>query len=175
MNLKGFTLIEVLIAVSLIGIIGAVGGTIFAAVIRSYNKTQITNELQQNGEMVLSKMEQAIRNASEVTPISSSEGSWEISVKKQAGSSVTFGWKGPAGGANGYIYQDLDNPLTNTNPTTGVSVVGSSVAINQPDLGKPKMVTISLTLQQGANAPTGKDYVGNVTLQTSVVVRGGYN
>ena len=49
---KGFTLVELLIVVSIIIIVVGVTGDIILSLVRSYSKTQITNEIEQNAKNV---------------------------------------------------------------------------------------------------------------------------
>ena len=64
---RGFTLIEMLIVVALLGVFAAVATDTFTNVMRAQNKTRIVNELEQSGNYALSVMEQQIRDAEKIT------------------------------------------------------------------------------------------------------------
>lgn len=59
----GFTLLELLIAISLLAITAGLTGDILLTLVRTYNKTRITNEIEQNGNLALSKIEKELRTA----------------------------------------------------------------------------------------------------------------
>lgn len=68
-NLKqlfGFTLVELLIVVALVGIIGTITTQVFILGIHSQSKTEMMKEVKQNGDFTLSVMEGMIRNALDV-------------------------------------------------------------------------------------------------------------
>lgn len=60
---KGFSLVEVLIAVAIFGVIAAVSLDLFLASVKSANKTRIVNQVTQNGQQISTVMEALIRNA----------------------------------------------------------------------------------------------------------------
>jgi prepilin-type N-terminal cleavage/methylation domain-containing protein len=77
-NQKGFSLLEILVVVSIIGLIAGVTSDIFIQIIKSSNKANIVTEIKQNGDAVMNQLERIIRNSEEVTAIGSKTygGSW---------------------------------------------------------------------------------------------------
>ncbi len=159
---NGFTLVELLVVVGLVLIIGTVGTSIITSVLRSYNKASIINEIEQNGNYVLSLMESQIRNAKSVSPTSGTTQTLEVTP--QEGSKFTFSITG------GVVQKDSEI-LTNNDPNSGVEVVAADSHFTVS--GNPQVVTIVLKLRQ-ASSITRVDYQAETTLQTTVVVRGGY-
>ena len=69
---KGFTIIEIVVVVGILGVIAAIGTNMFFTVIRGSNKSKNLTTVKQNGEYALSVMERMIRNSS--TIITNSDG-----------------------------------------------------------------------------------------------------
>ncbi|HLD51190.1 hypothetical protein A3K34_01275 [candidate division WWE3 bacterium RIFOXYC1_FULL_40_10] len=63
----GFTLIELMIVVVLLAISVGVTGDVLASLIRSYNKTQVLNEIEQQANFVRLKLDKELKGASNVT------------------------------------------------------------------------------------------------------------
>lgn len=63
---NGFTLVELLIVVALVGIIGTITTQVFILGIHSQSKTEMMKEIKQNGDFTLSVMEGMIINALDV-------------------------------------------------------------------------------------------------------------
>ncbi len=174
-NQRAFTLIEILVVVGIIIIVSGLAAGIFSSLMRSYNKAQIVNELEQNGNFVLSVMEQQIRNAGDAEEITNG-----IEIEYRDGGSTAakqFIFVPPdcANGQNGYIMQDdASNILTSTDPVTGVNVTSATFTVNQVNVDLAKSVDIALTLTEACEAPNRLDYQDQVDLRTTVVVRGGY-
>lgn len=59
----GFSLIELLVVITLIGIIGVITTQVFILGFRSQGKSEITKEVKQNGDYTLSVIESMVRNA----------------------------------------------------------------------------------------------------------------
>jgi len=62
----GFTLIETLMVVFLMGIVLVAGGNIFFGIMKGASKAEVEREVKQNGEYALAIMERMIRNSREV-------------------------------------------------------------------------------------------------------------
>ena len=167
---KGFTLVELLISVGLVLIIGTIGTSVIASILRSYNKAHIINEIEQNGNYVLSLMESQIRNARSVSPTDTT--TQTLTVTSQGGSSSTF-YIIDSGGT-GVVRKDTE-VLTNNDLVSGVDVDTTlSQSYFEVSGTTPPTVKIVLRLTQAPDAPGRVDYHAETTLQTTVVVRGGY-
>lgn len=63
---KGFTLIELLVVIAVMGILGVILSDLLIQVLRGQNKVRIINQVKQNGQVVLDKLTQEIRQADEI-------------------------------------------------------------------------------------------------------------
>ncbi len=73
---KGFTLIEILMVVFLLGIIVVIGSNLFFSILKGASKAEITKEVKQNGDYALAVMERHLRNASSVESCGQVENVW---------------------------------------------------------------------------------------------------
>jgi prepilin-type N-terminal cleavage/methylation domain-containing protein len=176
---NGFTLVELLVVIGLVLIIGTVGTNVITSILRSYNKAHIINEVEQNGNYVLSLMENQIRNAKSVAASDCTGNNCStLRVTPQGGSSYNFEIKTEtvAGGTVGVVKKGGE-VLTNysNDLKTGVNVdTDRSRSYFEVGSTNPPTVKIVLRLTQAPNAPGRVDYQAETTLRTTVVVRGGY-
>lgn len=177
-NAKGFTLIELLVVIVVLSIIAGVSSSIFLSVIRSNNKANIINEIQQNGNFVLQSLEATVRNARAITfptvsgptrvleildkdnryvsyQITSVGGVGVVQRCEDRQSSCTSGWR----------------TVTNANAVTGISVVVLYSTFNVNLASTPPSVSIILRLTQTPSAPGRIDYQATTNLQTTVSLR----
>ncbi|MBI2020280.1 type II secretion system protein [Candidatus Daviesbacteria bacterium] len=68
---KGFTLVEMLVVIAVLGVIGSLILAIFTSTLRGSNKSQIISIIKQNGQSVLETMDKTIRNSEGVVCVSS--------------------------------------------------------------------------------------------------------
>lgn len=147
MKNKGFTLIELLVVTALIGVLGVISAVVISSILRSQNKTAIINEVRQNGDLVISKFERDVKQASQVciTGGASCPGS-ETSVTLQT----------PTAPAGGLIWDCVNDfrrdgvSVINTDPTNGVEVESCSfiVSAGGGTTGVPQIVTLDFRLKQ---------------------------
>ncbi len=72
-HIKGFTLIEVLVVLTILIIIAVISGNIFVTTLRSNTRTQTSTNLKQKGDYGLMVIERMIRESTEVECISDNE------------------------------------------------------------------------------------------------------
>lgn len=91
-NKEGFTLIELMIVIVLVGIIGTITTQVFLINLRSQNKSEILKEVKQNGDYATSIMESMIRNAGDVLTSQCNDSSLTnmLTIVNQDGYSTTF-------------------------------------------------------------------------------------
>jgi prepilin-type N-terminal cleavage/methylation domain-containing protein len=75
-NQQGFTLIEILVVIAIIGILTGITSDIFIQIIRGSNKANVVTEIKQNGDNILNQLERTIRNAEEITAVGSTDTGW---------------------------------------------------------------------------------------------------
>lgn len=153
---RGFTLIEVIMIVFILGIVVVVGGNLFFSVLKGASKAEITKEVKQNGDYAIGVMERMIRNAQEIVPNSCSGGS--IQIKNPDGYFTTFSFSGTRIASNSaYLTSE------NVKLVTGSYSFSCSQTV-------PLTVTISFTLSQTATT-TRPEEQAQVPFQTTVSLR----
>lgn len=181
-NNKGFTLIELLVVVSLIIIVVGVTGDIVVTLVRSYNKTQITTEVEQNANFALTKIEKELKSASKLN--SASGTSLEFVKRLPNGTSQVIEYTvedadGLSDGEAGvyYIARSVDGgskvPITNYTSPAGVAVIQSNTSFSDISAATgPSVVKIELSMRQVGNPAV--QFTQNVEVETTVVIRGSY-
>lgn len=194
MREKGFTLAEVLVAIAIIAVVGAIMVAIFVNTLRGSSKSQALSVIKQNGQALLETMDKTIRNSNDVVCISSSN----LIVEGDA-IYTRYRFIAPSPTANGLIQKD--NPvkqiisgteetdeqfvdricleddkmpdaviLTDTNPQTGVSVKESAFT-KASSAGFNDQVTITFKLGPAVKSAQAADQMDPVTFQTTITLR----
>ena len=120
-TMLGFTIAELLVAISVIAIMGAIITEIFSRSLRGGNKAQIIASIKQNGQTTLEALDKLIRNSDEIVcPVITvaeiiaaggsppPKNSDTVAVVKD-GKYTRFRYKVGSPTTNGYILQD--NPV----------------------------------------------------------------
>lgn len=170
----GFTLVELLVVMGIFAILAGAGLQIFVPMIRSFNKSSIQQEVNQNGNYALSVITQQLRNAKRIIP----SGSGSIQFENQDGSISTFNLgtdSGCTSGSNQYLKLTrsspvvIDTPVTNRDLVKGVNVTAFTVNVSSGV--SPPVVGITLSLSQACNASGGLDYKASSDFTTTVSLR----
>lgn len=171
---KGFTLVELLVVVSLIIIVVGVTGDIVVSIVRSYNKTQITNEVEQNANFVMTKLEKELRNASTVLNQTNKE--LQFTRRTNTGGYETITYEiNDTGTITREVTGSGDGPLLLINDSTpdGVYLIPiSSMFTDETVSGGPTVIRINLSFRQIGNPAV--QFTQDIDLETTVVVRGSY-
>ncbi len=196
-NFKGFTLIEVIITISILAIIGSISAGILTRSYTSSNKSNLVGKVKQNGQNIINTMEKEIRGSERVVCPDSAPftGAQTLVLQKYDGSLVRFFINGPTAYLNGFINQDtpalnpswdssnvctrLDctgatcssNPITDTDIYGGTSVTSGSFDVYKSS-GFSDAVTIKFSLTNGIGSLKGyENQVAPINFTTTTQVR----
>lgn len=174
----GFTLLETLITITIIGSIGVLIAQVFFTTTRSNTKTEVLKNAKQNGEYAIEIMERMIRSALRVTSVCSASGTTltDLTIVNPNGNTtrlecmldgaVTRIASTSAAGTSEYI--------TDSNVTLGGTTCddpNNTLAFectSFPD--QPPKITVTFSLSQ-KGTPVDQFERANVTFQTSVSPR----
>ena len=149
----GFTLLEVLTVVFILGILVVAGGNLFFSILKGASKAEVTKEVKQNGDYAVAVMERMIRGAQDI--LSNSDGLTcedsmaKLRVLNQDGGTTEFGCALEDGVTK--IASNSAGRLTGKNVTLGgTSCTASSLSFScvKGTLFVPPRVTFSFTLSQ---------------------------
>lgn len=159
MKKNGFTLLEIMVVVGILGIIAVVGSGTFFSILRGSTKTKTLQLVKQNGDYAISVMERMIRNARRV-----SGGGDSITIVNPDGETTVFSCEGsPATiASNSAPLMDkevkVDSCYNVFTVTSGISGV------------RPAVVKINFNLSQ-AEMTTRPEEQASINFQTTVTLR----
>lgn len=162
---QGFTLLETLVVISVVGIIAAWGMGFLASVLRGGAKTSIVSEIKQNGNHALNIISFYIRNAISIENCTTTS----LSLRQLDTSLVTFSLL-PTDGLNfNNRLASNSSSLTNGDIKNGVEV--SSLSFSCNTTVSPNLVTVDFTLTQARLAPARFEYQASERFNTTVGLR----
>src|SRR3990172_5764494 len=113
---KGFTLLELLVVTAILGILIGVASNVFLAVLRSQNKTTITNEVRQNATLLIDLFERDVRSAEDVVVT----GVNQITLNYSGDTSVVWECDDTVLAGENRRFTRNGEVVTNAEPITGV-------------------------------------------------------
>lgn len=168
MNKKGFTLVELLIVIGLIGITVGVTGDIILTLIRSYSKTQATTDVERIASFAVGKLEKEFKNATSVTSISSNSITFETKAFDTLPTTVTYAVNNTGCAGTTCLKR---NGIMLTDATEVVAACNGN-CFNRISTD-PQTITIKIRFTK---ANTGNSvFSGEVLVNTTVVAKGTYN
>ncbi|MFA6981670.1 MAG: hypothetical protein WC243_01435 [Patescibacteria group bacterium] len=178
---KGFTLIELVLIIGLLVLTAGVSSDIIITLIRSYNKTQITNEIEQSADFVLLKLEREVRDAESVTVASGT------TLTFKNADSHTIIYEVVSGAEGGMIVRRSDTApppvgTTTTYELTDSSFLGGGMNIICPGnicfattvTNGIGVVSVSMDFAQTTRATGKAAFTGTIPVRTTIVVRSMY-
>lgn len=168
-TLRAFTLLETLVALSIVGIIAAFSINFLATVIKDGSKATVISEIKQNGNYALEVISFYVRNASSLEGCTSTYTNGDTLTLKNGTDTIVF-TRLPDNGTdlNARIASN-STILTNADKNAGVSVESLSFDCNDPTK-KPPIVTITMQLKQ-SKWVTRQESSATVDFQTDVALR----
>lgn len=176
---RGFTLIELLLVVSILAIAVGVTSDVLVNLVRTFSKSQVTNEIEQNANFVSQKLIKELRNATrvteldpaDVTPLQQGDHYNAITFLDQAGNTVSYEI------SNGIVYRDTgsgNEALTENNPPSGITAACPNtdecfVLLETT----PQVVRISIDITQ-AGTPGSLIFEGEISIEDTIVIRDTY-
>lgn len=176
---KGFTLIELLLVIALVAISVGITTDILLSLVRSYNKTTVLNEIEQEANFVSLKLEKELRNAQDA---GSADSGKELTFNLY-GDTICYKYFPSVKN----LYRTVGSCLSSPNsdyalvgtPETGQEVGG--VALNCDTTNgcfsltgaSPQVVGIEMVFQQ-AQAGAGVSYSGEIIIKNTFVIRNTY-
>ncbi len=157
---KGFSLVEVIIAITIIGVVGLISSTILSRTYRVNTQSDTVSRLKSNADMALNAMTEAIRNSEGVICYSATAPRKAVVVRTLAGTFIKFRFVEPAlPNTNGYIIkqENLDkDDYSNFCATTPLASPAEVAITNKDSVSGVSISDGEFTMIQGSG---GKDLV----------------
>ena len=159
-NIKGYTLIELVVVAGILGIIGVVSVSLFLSTLLGGGKSTALNDVRSNGDYAITQMERMIRSARYMVGTCTLDMN-SIEIKNPDGGNTIF-----ISTVEGYIASN-SSALTSDD----VLLVGLiDFDCVQSSSKAPEVVSINFTLQKGDSGSPNRDYA-QADFSTSVQVR----
>lgn len=142
MNQKGFSLIEVLIAITILAVVGIIISTILTRSFQVGTQTENISKVKENGDRALDLMAETIRNSEAVICYGSQIESrkTEIVVRDLSGKYIKFKFNEPITNngtkvvQNGYITKQQLDPIALSDPSNPSDFCDNTYAVQAPEL-----------------------------------------
>jgi prepilin-type N-terminal cleavage/methylation domain-containing protein len=105
-RMQGLTLIELIVVIAVMGILGLIFTDVLVETLRGQAKVRIINQVKQNGQVVMEKLVNEIRQAESVVCVGHISSTDDTLVVFKGGVYRRFRFHSPTGSANGYIGEE---------------------------------------------------------------------
>ena len=170
-NSYGFTLVELLLVITLIAISVGVTSDVLMSLIKSYNKTTVINDIEQQANFVGLKLEKELRNASNVSVPNSNQLSFDY-----LGTAVYYNVSGGNlfRSTSGYSTAAADALIAtpSINGTVGGVNLACDTACFTLTGSSPQVVGLSLIFSQASAG--GVSFSGVINVKNTIVIRNTY-
>jgi len=172
---KAFTLVELLLVVAILGISMGVTTDILLSVTRSYNKTQIINEIEQQANFVSLKMTKELRNATTIyDPTLIDTSGTTLRFLNRNGDEIKYYLE------DSVLYRQVTAsgvteepyPVTSNSGIEGVAVICPTKCFGLLS-ENPDIVSFSLVFQKASISPLST-LSTDIKVEDTIVLRGTY-
>lgn len=170
---SGFSLIELLIVITLIGIIGVIISQVFIMGFKIQAKSEIVKEIKQNGDFALSVIENMVRNSADINSGQCNISGNMLTITNQDGYSTTFDCTSNTQIASISAYSGLYPTIVTSLTNNKVTVSNCSFVIVCPTPAlNPKYVFMNYTVRQSGSGiiPTPGAY-SSLDYQSTISLR----
>lgn len=157
---KGFSLIELLVVISIFAVVGMLTTSIVAITLKTSKKSDSLVRVRENANYALAVIERQIRNAENIS-VCNGVSSPSLAYTSIEGVLGTFTCVTP--GVAGYIASGSAR-LT----TDDISVTSCSFICSQTDINNPQIVKVSITAEDAVSTSGEK---GSITSDIEIITR----
>jgi len=178
----GVTLIELLVTVSLLGILIGISGDLLFTIFRAYNKASTIVNIQEQGNLIINKIKTDAINASEITVTST-----KITVTIDNGNIIIYQITPLADTTYSTLTRTVDDGVTapvedllSINGSAKYKIVSNVSGFDMKNVtSTPKLLIIHLNIipaNQSDTTPNDQKIAqGNSLVRTAIVLRGTYD
>lgn len=171
---KGFTIVEVLIVMAILGIVLTSGTAVFISTITTSNKTQTQDTVKEAGRNASELITRRIQAARALVAVNSTQ----VTVTDGDGVNSLLSCVNGTSTTNGRLEvttSGITTALTFQDPadnTKGVNVTNCSFAVVNGASGKePPALQYAFTVSQAVGSPPRPEYQASIQIESSVVSR----
>lgn len=170
---QGFTLMEILVSVGIIAIVGTVIAQSFFSMVRTNIKSELLNNIKQNGDFAVDVMSRMMRSAASVTTTCTSTGTTTQSLAIQNADGFTTTFNCVLDGNVARIASTSGSKteyLTNRNVSLGADCTNTLTFVCTALPNQKTQVQVLFTLGQ-VGTPADQFEKASTSFQTTVVTR----
>lgn len=181
---RGYTIVEFLVVLGLLGLVLGVALLILTSILKASNQTNVLVQVKQNGQVVLDSLEKQIRNAQLAQKVSTNyiklarQGQDPLHIKCFPSSAGANGWIGSVVSTANPPADSSYSALTDRDTVKGVDINCNpdanckfDVIASSAGSAYPPVVLICFRVNQGVSAPTRADFSANVQFDTTISLR----
>lgn len=174
--MKGFTLVELLVVIAILSVTVGITSGILLSLMKSYSKTQVLSEIEQQANFATMKMEKELRDGYWVFTAAGSE----LLFYTKDGTYIYYFVTDGILGRQVFTVDDVGQPqIIDSSPVTDNASIGGVIVecvgscFSLESAVTPQIVSISMRFRQAQQSPLNV-FAGDVKVLDSIVLRNTY-